>query len=90
LNFIKYLYYTFEHLKRRPNPSFFSIEFNPNFPIDHAIAFPNDGNFWEYDRCIGSSLKAIKLMVDNIKDMNWFMLEMLHLVINNDAKKKRN
>lgn len=46
------------------DPSFFSIEFNPNFPINYAIAFPNDGNVWEKDRCFGSSLKAIKLMVD--------------------------
>jgi hypothetical protein len=46
------------------DPSFFSIEFNPNFPINYAIAFPNDGNVWEKDRCMGSSLKAIKLMVD--------------------------
>ena len=49
------------------NPSFFCIEFNPNFSIDHAIAFPNDENFWKYDRCMGSSLKAIKLMVDKHK-----------------------
>jgi FkbM family methyltransferase len=49
------------------HPSFFCIEFNPNFPIEYAIAFPNDGNVWENDRCMGSSLKAIKLMVDKHK-----------------------
>lgn len=49
------------------NPSFFCIEYNPNFPIDHAIAFPNDKNVWQGDRCFGSSLKAIKLMVDKYK-----------------------
>ena len=49
------------------SPSFFCIEFNPNFPIHCPIAFPNDGNVWEYDRCMGSSLKAIKLMVDKHK-----------------------
>ena len=44
-------------------PSFFSIEFNPNIPIDFAIAFPNDPNeFWQGDKVFGSSLKAINIM----------------------------
>ena len=44
-------------------PSFFSVEFNPNFPIDAAMAFPNDKDeFWHFDRVMGSSLKSLSMM----------------------------
>lgn len=34
-------------LLKNYRPSFFSVEFNPNFPIDVAMAFPNDKDeFW--------------------------------------------
>jgi len=47
-------------------PSFFSVEFNPNFPIEAAMAFPNDTNeSWHMDRVMGSSLKALYLMAQN-------------------------
>ena len=47
-------------------PSFFSVEFNPNFPIDAVMAFPNDTNeFWCQDRVMGSSLKALNMMAQN-------------------------
>lgn len=48
------------------HPSFFSIEFNPNFPIDVAMAFPNNSNeLWHSDRVMGSSLHSIYLMAKN-------------------------
>lgn len=47
------------------NPSFFSIKFNPNIPIDYAITFPNDPNErWESDKIMSASLKAIKIMAE--------------------------
>jgi len=46
-------------------PSFFCVEFNPNFPIDVAMAFPNDSDeFWQFDRVMGSSLKALRMMAN--------------------------
>ena len=47
------------------NPSFFSITFNPNIPIDYAITFPNDPNErWESDKIMSASLKAINIMAE--------------------------
>ena len=53
-------------LLKNYRPSFFSVEFNPNFPIDAAMAFPNDTNeSWHMDRVMGSSLKALSMMAQN-------------------------
>ena len=53
-------------LLKNYRPSFFSVEFNPNFPIDAAMAFPNDKDeFWHMDRVMGSSLKALTMMAEN-------------------------
>ena len=53
-------------LLKNYRPSFFSVEFNPNFPIDAAMAFPNDEDeFWHMDRVMGSSLKALNMMAQN-------------------------
>ena len=53
-------------LLKNYRPSFFSVEFNPNFPIDAAMAFPNDvDEFWHMDRVMGSSLKALNMMAQN-------------------------
>ena len=53
-------------LLKNYRPSFFSVEFNPNFPIDAAMAFPNDADeFWHMDRVMGSSLKALNMMAQN-------------------------
>ena len=50
-------------LLQKYSPSFYSVEFNPNFPIDHAITFPNDpGEFWQEDRVFGASLKALNMV----------------------------
>ena len=50
-------------LLKNYRPSFFSVEFNPNFPIDAAMAFPNDKEeYWHMDRVMGSSLKALSMM----------------------------
>lgn len=52
-------------LLREFSPSFYSVEFNPNFPIDHAITFPNTPDeFWEQDRVFGASLKALKMVAN--------------------------
>jgi hypothetical protein len=56
-----------DEILKKYSPSFFSIEINPNIPIDYALSFPNDGTVWKGDKCMGSSLKAIKLMVDKHK-----------------------
>ena len=41
-------------LLEKYRPSFFSVEFNPNFPIDAMMAFPNDVNeTWRMDRVGG-------------------------------------
>ena len=53
-------------LLKNYQPSFISVEFNPNFPIDAAMAFPNDKDeFWLKDRVMGSSLKALSMMAQN-------------------------
>ncbi len=53
-------------LLKNYSPSFFSVELNPNFPIDAAMAFPNDKDeFWHNDRVMGSSLKALSMMAQN-------------------------
>ena len=53
-------------LLKNYRPSFFSVEFNPIFPIDAAMAFPNDADeFWHMDRVMGSSLKALNMMAQN-------------------------
>ncbi len=44
-------------------PSFFCVEFNPNFPIDAPVAFPDDPDeYWQFDRVMGSSLRALSMM----------------------------
>jgi hypothetical protein len=49
-------------------PSFYSVEFNPNFPIDYAITFPkNDDIYWAEDRIFGASLKALNIVANNNK-----------------------
>ena len=41
----------------------FSIEYNPNFPLNKAVAFPNDPTEkWQGDRAFGASLKALKMV----------------------------
>ena len=60
-------------LLKNYSPSFFSVELNPNFPIDAAMAFPNDKDeFWHNDRVMGSSLKALSMMPKTM-DIRWFM-----------------
>lgn len=47
-------------------PSFYSVEFNLNFPIDYAITFPkNDPVGWTGDRIFGASLKALDICANN-------------------------
>ena len=47
-------------------PSFLSVEFNPNIPIDHAITFPpSDENGWNNDKIFGASLKALNIIGQN-------------------------
>jgi len=47
-------------------PSFYSVEFNPNFPIDCAISFPpTDENDWMLDKVFGASLKALNIVANN-------------------------
>lgn len=47
-------------------PSFYSVEFNPNFPIDYAITVPkNDRDGWMRDRIFGTSLKALNICANN-------------------------
>ncbi|MEL0182037.1 MAG: hypothetical protein VW872_03125 [Candidatus Poseidoniales archaeon] len=44
-------------------PSFFCVEFNPNFPIDAPVAFPDEPDeYWQFDRVMGSSLRALSMM----------------------------
>lgn len=44
-------------------PSFLSVEFNSNIPIDYAITFPpSDKSGWLYDKVYGASLKALKIV----------------------------
>jgi len=44
-------------------PSFLSVEFNSNIPIDYAITFPpSDENGWTYDKIYGASLKALNIV----------------------------
>jgi hypothetical protein len=46
-------------------PSFLSVEFNSNIPIDYAITFPpSDEKGWVYDKIYGASLKALKIVAD--------------------------
>jgi len=41
----------------------FSIEYNSNYPLHAAIAFPNDKNeHWQGDRGYGASLKALNIV----------------------------
>lgn len=47
-------------LLKKYKPSFYSVEFNPNIPIDYAITFPkNDNKYWIGDKIFGASLKAL-------------------------------
>ena len=43
-------------------PTVITIEYNPNFPIDATVTFPDDpGEFWESDAVYGCSVGAIEL-----------------------------
>lgn len=43
----------------------FSVEYNPNFPLDAAITFPdNPDEYWEGDRGYGASLKALTMVAE--------------------------
>lgn len=45
------------------SPSFLSVEFNSNIPIDYAITFPpSDEKGWIYDKIYGASLKALNIV----------------------------
>ena len=47
-------------------PSFLSVEFNSNIPIDYAITFPpSDENGWTGDKIYGASLKALNIVGQN-------------------------
>ena len=44
-------------------PSFFSVEFNPNIPLEYAITVPNDPKFrWGGDKIFGCSLKCLDII----------------------------
>jgi hypothetical protein len=47
-------------------PLFYSVEFNPNFPIEYAITFPkNNDKGWTGDKIFGASLKALNIVAIN-------------------------
>ena len=47
-------------------PSFLSVEFNSNIPIDYDITFPpSDENGWTCDKIYGASLKALNMVAKN-------------------------
>ena len=51
---------------KKYKPMFYSVEYNPNFPIDYAITFPkNDNEGWTGDRIFGTSLKALNIVAIN-------------------------
>lgn len=55
-----------DNLLKKYKPCFYSVEFNPNFPIDYAITFPiNDNNGWTGDKIFGASLKALNIVGEN-------------------------
>ena len=44
-------------------PSFFSVEFNPNVPLEYAITIPNDPTFrWKSTKIFGCSLKCLDIL----------------------------
>jgi hypothetical protein len=50
---------------KKYKPSFLSVEFNSNIPIDYAITFPpSDEKGWVGDKIYGASLKALKIVAD--------------------------
>lgn len=52
-----------ESILKKYKPSFLSVEFNPNFPIDYAITYPKyDKKGWIGDKIFGASLKALNIV----------------------------
>lgn len=52
-----------EAVLKKYSPSFFSVEYNQNIPIDYAITFPpSDDKGWIGDKLAGASLKCFYLL----------------------------
>lgn len=71
-----------EAILKKYSPSFFSVEYNQNIPIDYAITFPpSDDKGWIGDKLFGASLKCFYLLgqqfdyslvyAGNADDGNW-------------------
>lgn len=55
-------FWVLDSILKEYKPSFYTVEYNPNFPIDSAIVWPNDSKeIWERDSVMNSSLKAYYL-----------------------------
>ena len=63
-----------------------SVEYNPHFPYDKAITFPNNNNFsYKGDRSYGSSLKALKIVGEkNGYSLLWVVKYLDAFFIRND------
>ena len=79
-----------ESILKKYKPSFLSVEFNPNFPIDYAITFPkNDDTGWIGDKIFGASLKALNI-VSNNNNYTLVYAGILKTSLNHDAFFVRN
>jgi hypothetical protein len=55
-------FWILDNILKKYSPSFYTVEYNPNFPIDCAIVWPNNSKeMWERDSVMNSSLKAYYL-----------------------------
>ena len=79
----------FEALLKEYKSKLFSVEYNPNFPIDRAITKIENSNFFEGDRLYGASLKALNLVAEKYGyTLIWVVDELDAFFVRNDLIKK--
>lgn len=76
----------FDELLKEFRPKVYSVEYNPNFPIDYAITLTNNSDiFFNNDKAYGASLKALCLIADKYNySLLWVVPTLDAFFIRND------